>query len=224
MPITATKTNSKTGKTKSFKTKKTKSFNKTSWKSTRTSSPTTWFNQFNTNFVSSAKSWGWTPSQISACSKAFSACFTSWNTFSTTGGSNGYGTHTTTTTKKKTKKTTSTNGKKATTKRSSTSIPSTAPNFSFDWTKKGRCTIHFGTNPSSTKTNKFPTGTKCVCLQFRVGSSNWKTIATTTKTWFTQIVSNPIPKTLQYRACYVNRNGTKGAWHTVSPNFNKAAA
>ncbi len=221
MPITATKTNSKTSKAKSFKTKKTSSSNKTSWKSTRSSSPTSWFNQFNSNFISSAKSWGWTPSQISACSKAFSACFSSWNTFSNSSHSNGNSSSTTT---KKTKKSNFGNGKNGTTKGTSSSVPSTSPNFSFDWTKKGRCTIHFGTNPGSSKSNKFPAGTKCVCLQFRVGSSNWKTIATTSKTWFTQIVSNPIPKTLQYRACYVNRNGTKGAWHTVSPNSNKAAA
>lgn len=97
------------------------------------------------------------------------------------------------------------------------------PKFSFDWSKKGRCTIFFGTNPG-TRTNKFANNANKVCLQFRIGTGSWKTLTTTNKTSFIQIVSTSAPKSLQYRACYINAQGKKGPWNTTSPFVNKIAA
>src|SRR6185436_12140217 len=80
--------------------------------------------------------------------------------------------------------------------------PKSYPHFNFDWSKTGRCTIWFGTSPSNSKTNHFPTNCKSVCLQFRINNGTWKTLCTTTKYNFTHVVSSPAPKNLQYRACY----------------------
>lgn len=182
-------------------------------KTKKSSNPSAWFNS--TNFTKYAKSWGWTPSQISAASKALKAFFASWNSFNNghKSHSNGFSS-TSSSVKPKTR----------TQKIAGSKTPSSSPNFAFDWSKKGRCTIYFGTNPTNPRTNKFPTGVKNVTLQFRISSGNWKTIAKTSKPWFTQVVSTPTPKSLQYRACYVTSTGKKGPWSTVTPTSYKVAA
>jgi hypothetical protein len=102
--------------------------------------------------------------------------------------------------------------------------PKSYPHFNFDWSKTGRCTIWFGTSPSNSKNNHFPSNAKSVCLQFRINNGTWKTLTTTTKYHFTHFVSSPAPKNLQYRACYIGMTGKKGPWHVSNANPAKAAA
>lgn len=216
MPTMATKKNPiKKKTTKTSAVRKTASANGTTPKF---NSFPTWWKAFSSKCTANPAQFGLTKPQASAFVKflnSWNGTYAAWQSFQTTWNS-----------KPAVVKTTS--RKPATKKTPKAPVhywnsPTWTPKFNFNWSKKGQCIISFGTNPSS-KNNGFAANAKSVCLQFRIGTGAWKTLATTSKTNFTQVVSSPAPKNLQYRACYIAANGHKGPWNSVAPVSGRAAA
>jgi hypothetical protein len=76
-----------------------------------------------------------------------------------------------------------------------------------DFSQRGRCTIHFGPNPSNERQNAKPRGVKGAKIWFSVGGlpaqdGDWQWLADDTSSPYLHILGNSQPTTVAYRAQY----------------------
>lgn len=111
------------------------------------------------------------------------------------------------------------------TERTPTQVPPDAPLIELDWSKRGQCIIHAGTNPGNEALNKMGPFGKNLLFHFRnAGDADWQYLGVASKSPFIHVIGNSQPVSLEYRAAYLNSKGQQGPWSEIDTAYVGKAA